>query len=284
MQVYIDLYVLINFSMDLLCLMTVGALLHRRVSRGRAILAAALGGLYSAAALLLSLDGVLGFLCDAAVAFLLCTVAFFSRRERLPSVCKSAAVFVLTSMLLGGIMTGLYSVLNRLQLPLESLEGDGISVWIFALVTAVAGVLTARGGAFLGFSKRTSHVTVHAVLFGHAVELCAMVDSGNLLRDPISGKSVIVADRTRIASALPPELIRALDEGTPLDWLATAEHARLARPIPTGTATGEALLLALVPDTLTLTVGKETFPADYLIAPARLGHTLRGFDAIISLH
>ena len=284
MQVYIDLYVLINFSMDLLCLMIVGSLLHRRVRRGRAILAAVLGGLYSAAALLLTIDGVIGFALDAAAAILLCTVAFRTRAEKLLTTLKSATVFVLTSMLLGGIMTGLYSMLNRLHLPLETLQGDDLSVWIFALVTAVAGILTARGGAFLGFSKKVSHVTVHAVLFGRAVELCAMVDSGNLLRDPISGKSVIVADAERLRSILPPDLIRACNQKDPTQWLTTHENAKRARPIPTSTATGQSLLLALVPDSLTLTVGKETYPADYLIAPAPLGYTTQGFDAVIALH
>lgn len=284
MQVYIDLYVLINFSMDLLCLMIVGSLLHRRVRRRRAIVAAILGGLYSAAALLLTLDGVIGFALDAAVAILLCVIAFHTKGERFRTTLKSAAVFVLTSMLLGGIMTGLYSLLNRLHLPLETLQGDGISVWIFALVTAVAGVLTARGGAFLGFSKKTSHVTVHARLFGRAVVLCAMVDSGNLLRDPISGKSVIVANVERLKPLLPPDLVKALGEGDPTRWLMTHENAKRARPIPTSTATGQSLLLALVPDTLTLTVGKETYPADYLIAPAPLGASAQGFDAVIALH
>ena len=284
MQVYIDLYVLINFSMDLLCLMIVGSLLHRRVSRLRAVAAAILGGLYAAASLLLGLDGVLGFACDAAVAILLCVTAFHTKGERFRTTLKSAAVFVLTSMLLGGIMTGLYSWLNRLNLPLESLQGDGISVWIFALVTAVAGVLTARGGAFLGFSKKVSHVTLHAVLFGRAVELCAMVDSGNLLRDPVSGKSVIVADLGHLKPLLPPELVKALDEGDPTRWLTTHENAKRARPIPTSTATGQSLLLALVPDSLTLTVGNETYPADYLIAPAPLGASAQGFDAVIALH
>ena len=284
MQVYIDLYVLINFSMDLLCLMIVGSLLHRRVRRLRAILAAILGGLYAAASLLLALDGAVGFACDAGVAILLCVIAFHTRGEKFRAVLKNAAVFVLTSMLLGGIMTGLYSLLNRLSLPLESLQGDGISVWIFALVTAVAGVLTARGGSFLGFSGKVSHVTLHAVLFGRAVELCAMVDSGNLLRDPVSGKSVIVADVERLRPLLPPDLLRALGEGDPIRWLTTHENAKRARPIPTSTATGQSLLLALVPDSLTLTVKDQTYPADYLIAPAPLGGAAQGFDAVIALH
>ena len=43
------------------------------------------------------------------------------------------------------------------------------------------------------------------------------------------------------------------------------------------------MLLAIVPERLTLDTGKESFDAEYLIAPARLGESARGFDALIGL-
>lgn len=284
MQVYIDLYFLINTSMDLLCLMIVGALMHRRVARWRAVLAAVIGGGYAAGALLLGLDGVLGFACDCAAALLLCAVTFATRGSRFRRTLQCVPVLLLVSMLLGGVMTGLYFLLNRLHLPFESLQGDGLSVWTFALLSAAAGIVTARGGRFWGFAKKTKRVTVRATLFGHEVELAAMVDSGNLLTDPVSGKSVIVADLERLSSALPPALISACRRGDPTAWLSTYENAKLTRPIPTKTATGQTLLLAIVPEKLTLTVGEDTYPADYLIAPAHLDATAQGFDAVIALH
>lgn len=284
MQVYIDLYFLINVSMDLLCLMITGTLLHRRVSRWRAICAAILGGGYAVAALLLGFDGLLGFLGDCAAALLMCVVTFASRGSRFARTLRCVPVLVLVSMLLGGVMTGLYSLLNRLHLPFEMLEGDGLSVWTFALLTAVASIATVKGGGFLGLSKKTKRVTVHATLFGKEIELCAMVDSGNLLRDPVSGKSVIVAELSRLAPVLPPEQDRACARGDFTAWLSTYENARRARPIPTQTATGQGMLLALIPERLTLTVGSDTYPADYLIAPAALGESAQGFDAVISLH
>jgi len=282
--VYIDLYVLVNFSMDLLCLMITAALLHRQVKRLRAILAALLGGAYAAAALLLGWNGLPGVLADLLAACLMCTVAFASRRQSFWRILQCAAVQALVSMLLGGVMTALYAALNRLNLPFSALQGDGISVWLFALLSAVAGVATLRGGSFLGLSRKTKHVTLHAVLFGHEITLTAMVDSGNLLRDPVSGKSVIVADVKRLEQVLPPDLVRALHHGDPLSWLSTYENAKRARPIPTQSATGQSILLALVPDSLTLTADGNTYPADYLIAPSPLGSSAKGFDAVISLH
>ena len=287
-EVYVDLYFLINASMDLLGLMIGATLLHRKVKRFRALLAAAFGGIYAVAALLLVWDGVLGFFADCIAALLICVIAFPpvkapSAFKRLCQLFKITAVYVLVSMILGGIMTALYSCLNRLELPFESLQGDGLSVWLFVLITALAGIMTAKGGRFLGLSQKTKCVTVHAILFGKPVTLRALVDSGNLLRDPISGKSVMIADLAAVASVLPLPLRRACESGIYTDWLSTYENSRMTRPISTHTATGNTLLLAIIPDRLILTPdGGEAYEADYLIAPAPLGDKALGFDALIA--
>lgn len=282
-EVYIDLYFLTNVSMDLLCLMITAALLHRTVKRFRAIAAAVLGGGYAVAALLFSLDGIVGFVSDLSVAFLMCTVAFYVRKTSFLQLLRCTLVQALVSMMLGGVMTALYACLNRLHLPLEVLQGDGLSVWTFALLTAVASIATLRGGKLFGLSQKTKSVTVHAVLFGKSVTLSAMVDSGNLLRDPVSGKSVIVADTARIAPLLPPAMRQAYASNDFTALLSTYEHAKRLRPIPTETATGTGLLFAIVPDSLTLMQDGSAVPADYLIAPAPLGNTAKQFDAVISL-
>ncbi len=282
-EVYLDLYVLVNFSMDLLCLMITAALLHRRMPRWRPFLAAALGGIYAAIALLLGLRGGVGFVLDAAVALLICLIGFYAKGTRPLSVLKWTVVYVLISMMVGGVMTGLYACLNRLHLPLESLGSDDISVWTFALLSAVAGVATWRGGRLLGISSKTKLVSVRAVLFGKTVTLRAMVDTGNLLRDPVSGRSVIVADTARLEDALPPPLLRAYQTGEFGEWLSSYENAKCIRAIPTQTASGNSLLFAIIPEALSVDEGKGEYRADYLIAPTSLGDTRGRFDAVIPM-
>ena len=280
-EVYVDLYFLINTGMDLLCLMITASLLHRKVHRGRAVLGAALGGAYAVLALLFGGGGIWGFLTDCALAFVMCTVAFYQKTASLSFLLKTTATDVLVSMLLGGIMTGLYSLLNRLHLPLDVLQGDGLSVWGFAILTLLASIATLRGGRFFGFSRRMKSVTVRATLFGHELTLEAFVDSGNLLRDPLSGKSVIVADREKIKHLLPLPL---RTPEPPLESLLNDPRlAHRLRLIPTKTATGESMLVALIPDRLEISDGKNTYGADYLLAPAELGDVAKGLDAIIAL-
>ncbi len=280
-SVYADLYFLINTAMDLLCLMITASLLHVRVKRWRAIIAASLGGAYSVAALLLGGGGVLGFFSDCAVGILMCAITFATRRLTFARLLKCTVVQFFTSMLLGGIMTGLYALLNRLELPFEALEGDGLSVWLFALLSAAAGFATVTGGRFFGFAKRTKHVHVEATLLGKPLCFDAMVDTGNLLRDPISGRGVIVVKKELILPLLPPSLLLAVEADRPDAWLSDPAYVRYVRLIPAQTATGRAWLPALLPQALSVTEGRMTYIADYLIAPAELGDRAAGLDAVI---
>ena len=285
-EVYVDLYFLINTSMDLLGLLLTASLLHRRLPRWRGILAACLGGLYAVTALLLFWSGGLGFAFDCLAAILMILVAFPSKKEgrlwkKALYVLKITAVYLLVSMLLGGVMTALYSALNRLELPFDAMQGEGLSVWIFALITLLSGLVTARGGRFLGLSQKTKSVKIQARIFGRSISLCALVDSGNLLRDPISGKGVIVADLAALSPALPVALRRAVESGRFEEWLSIRENSRITRLIPARTANGESILLAIVPERLTLNTGKEQYDAEYLLAISPLCEGMEGFEALI---
>lgn len=278
-EVYIDLYFLINVSMNFLCLMIGAVLLHREVGRVRTLLAAMLGGTYAAAALLLGLNGAVGILLDILIVVLMCAVTFGKRGKGIMGIFRAAAVVWLTSMVLGGVMTALYAGLNRLHLPLETIEDDGLSVWIFVAVSALAGILTVKGGRWFGLSSKTQSAAIEVTLYGKTLHLRAMIDTGNLLRDPVSGKGVVVAELSALQSVLPQELFRACESGDASSYLTDHEKARRVRLIPANSAAGAALLLALIPEQMTVTVGKESFSSDCLIAPRLLG--LRDFDAII---
>lgn len=282
-EVYVDLYFLINVSMDLLCLLITASLLHCPVRRWRAVTAALLGGGYAVLSLLLSLGGAISLLLDLCGALLLCLVAFHSAGQGFWRSVRASLVFALCSMTLGGVMTALYSLLNRWNLPLDALQGDGLSVWTFALLSAVASIATLRGGRLSALSQKTKRITLSLSLFGKELTLSAMVDSGNLLRDPVSGKSVIVADLSRLSPILPAELARAYQSGDFSEWMQDYTRAKKLRPIPTQSAMGKGILFAIVPDRLLLhPEGKKPFPADYLIAPAPLGESAQGFDAVIA--
>lgn len=281
-EIYADLYVLINFGMDLLCLTVTASLLHLPARRWRILLASGMGGLYSLLSLLFSPAGLLGLLFDLLAAMALAGVAFAQRGNGLLRHLRVTGAYFLSSVLLGGVMTALYAFLNRLALPLDRVQKDGLEAWIFALLGATAGLATLKGGRLFAFSARRRYVTLTATLFGRTVTLRALIDSGNLLQDPLSGRGVIVVDRRALRGLLPEKLLAADTPQRLTDLLEDYELARLIRLIPVRSATGEGLLPAVIPEQLRVTDRRTTYSGDQLLAISDLGEDARDFDAVMA--
>ncbi len=279
--VYADLLFMINFSMDLLCMLLVARLLSRRVSLLRMVPAAAIGGLYSVAALFIPSNAT-GFLLDLAVCILMCLLAFRQRREKITSLLILSAAFLLSSLLLGGIMTAIFHLLNRYA-PSPELGGEdgGMPLWLLAPIAALSSLITWLGGRFLRKRAQIREAELAVSLGNRRAVMRAICDSGNLLRDAISGRAVVVADLRYAEFLLPPGCPSAEEWGPGTLGALPSEVADRIRVIPTRTATSEGLLYALRPDAMTVTVGNSSRPTDALIAFAPLGRTLESGSAIL---
>ena len=152
--VYVDLLFMINFSMDFLCFFLTARILALPLSLPRTLLASALGGIYSDIALFITLGALPSLLLDIFVCVLICAIAFLKKGE-LSSLPLYIIVYFAISMALGGFMTAIFNLLNKADIPLESGASDGISVWAFAALAAVSGLLTFFGGRFFLPSSRS---------------------------------------------------------------------------------------------------------------------------------
>lgn len=274
--VYVDLYFLINFSMDFLCFFLLSKLLSVKLSFGRTIAASLLGGLYANLALFLPLSSLPALLLDMAACTLMCAVALLRRHEgkRLPLY---ALVYIAVSMVLGGAMTALFHLFNRLELPLGEVAQDDLSVWLLALLAIVGGLITHLCGRF--FSKRGTrrHATLSLRYGSCTCTLGALCDTGNLLREPMSGKLCIVVERERLRGLLPDDLLTA-SAAVSSDPARYARYAGRIRLLPAASATGERMLLGLRLDNVTLDSGGGPHAVDAFIVPTSLGGTA---DALI---
>lgn len=279
--VYADLLFLINFSMDFLCLFLVARLLSRPFSLLRVVLSSTFGGLYSVVSLFSPIE-TWGWFFDIIFCIFMCLIAFFRRKEGIGSLVLSSAVFFLASMLLGGIMTAIFNLMNRANPPLDSFTDDqGMPLWLFALVAALASAITWIGGRFLRRRAQIPAAQVEIRLGNRKAVIHAMCDSGNLLRDSISGKPVIVSDVKNAINLLPANC-EAIKE-----WNAETVHslppdiAARVRLIPTSSVGSDGIMLALRPDSVTIRVGNRIRSADALVGFANIHCALHTCTAIL---
>ena len=279
--VYLDLYFMINFSMDLLCFILSSKLLSYPVSIKRYVVASVFGGMYACASLFLSPRGFFGLFVDIGACVAMSIIAV-KKKGNLKECMSYALVYSATSIILGGFMTALYSLFNRIgldrMLGSES-DADGMSVWLFAILAVISGVVALFGGKIFRKNSSRRYGEVEITYGGKSTVLRALCDSGNLLREPISAKACIVVDKKEIEKILPRELINLINNGSL--GVTDSVHNKKIRIIPTTTVGGEGMLYALRVDCLRVNLGKGWREVDAFVALGMIGDSEENTKALI---
>lgn len=188
-ELYVDSLFLINFVMNLYLLILVNRSSLRTATPGRLIAGAAFGG--GSYLLLLIWRGAVWFrlILGAAGAFGMILIAF--RVKGLRNFLKLAEKMLFYSFCIGG---GLLFLIRRLHFAGKSLTG------IFGIL-GVGGILF----LFLGRSRRRAeqeNFVCQATLVCEEtkVTVTALIDSGNSLMEPVSGKPVSVVEEAVLRS------------------------------------------------------------------------------------
>jgi stage II sporulation protein GA (sporulation sigma-E factor processing peptidase) len=266
---YLDTLFFLNYGLDYLALYFAGRLMKLPTRQWRLLLAALPGAAFAAAAVLWLGESPWYYLGFVLVGALMVWIGFGrdAGRTRL-LLCTVAQLGA--AILLGGVISALYHVLNGLitpgvQMPISA--GEGIlllAVLSGGVIKLAFAVLDRRGGG--------DRVRVTVEAFGRKCKLLLYVDSGNLLRDPLDGKQVIVLSR-RAMTALPIFVRRSLETGQP-----EGEMKRRMRVIPTHSVGGDRLLYGFVPDSVTDEKGRRF---DAVVAMGN-GDDFGGNDGLIS--
>lgn len=171
MAVYVDLVVLMNFAVDFLLLLGTNRLAGFPMGAGRAAAAAILGGIYGGACLLPGFQFLGNTLWRVVSLGLMGTVAFGWNRSAL----RRCVLFLLLSMALGGIALGL---------------GTGSFLSVAGAAAAVAALC---GVGFQGRAVPRRYIPVALPAADGILRFSALHDTGNTLRDPLTGEPVLVA-------------------------------------------------------------------------------------------
>lgn len=171
MRVYLDLVVLLNFLVDFFLLLGTNRLAGFSPGYGKCVLAAALGGIYGGACLLPGF-GFLGNTLWRLVSLgLMAGIAFGWNR----GAFQRGAVFVLLSMALGGVAMGI---------------GSG-GFWV--LILSAAGLWLLCRVSFRGNIGQQEYVPVELAWGKRKIRVIALRDTGNTLKDPLTGEQILVA-------------------------------------------------------------------------------------------
>ena len=204
--VYADILFFINFSMDFLCFYICSRVLGRRLHVLRATVASVIGG--AVAMLFFDPGGSAEILLDIGVLLIMCAVAQPNGKNSLAGEFGGAAMYAGISAALGGFMTAVYSLANRLGLsgdaaaPGSGDVGGEMSAWVFALLAASGAAAAVIGGRRLRLRSSGDRFSVTVSMGGKNASFDGMTDSGNLLSDPLSGRRVMICELSAVDGLL----------------------------------------------------------------------------------
>ena len=260
MIVYIDVLFAINFSMDFLSLFLSAHFTKRKIFKKRMLISAIIGGVYSIIDFIYPIkNAVLSITVSILTSIIMCMIAYYEKSIR--AFIKIYLIYWAVSLSLGGIMSALYTFLNKIlseYIAGYSYENvyNGARFFVIILLTLIASIVF--GKAFSN-EKAMKSVQIYVKIGDKEYNIDSLCDSGNLLTEPISGKSVVLVAKNS-------EIGKQIEEMSEI----------VKRFIPYSTANGHGLLKGIIPKTIKINeVSKEA-----IVAPSE-NDTFGGYEACV---
>lgn len=257
LTVYLDVLLFINLYINFLLLRLTSRLTDTPRGFWRILLGAGAGSFFSLWMLLPQVHFIVTAIVKAAMAAAIIFATF--GRQRADKFVRLVAVFYLSSYIFAGAMFGIWLAVKPSGMLINnSVVYFNISPLLLiitsALCYAIVWLISAVSRRL--FAPQPRSCSINIAYGGRTVELSALVDTGNSLRDAFSDRPIVIIDG-RAAQVLLTEQVPALT--------ADGEVPKGFRVVPYSVVGGGGLMPVFRPDLITAEVDGRTKPLDALV-------------------
>lgn len=213
MTIYLDVVLIENLSMNYIILFATGYILKIKLKHIRLIISALLGGIYS----ILAYTEILHTYSNVFMKFILSVVMVYIayNPKNIKLLAKQITIFYLTSFVFGGTAFALLYFIK----PQDILMKDGVFIGTYPLKIALLGGIVGFTITVIAFkivkyriSKKDMFCEI-VIFFGDkSVKAKAMIDTGNMLKDPITRMPVIVVEKDILYEIIPYKILDNLEK------------------------------------------------------------------------
>lgn len=276
--VYIDVLFFVNLSINISLIMCTGYIIKLKPKTARLIISASFGALYSCFIFIGDIDALYSLGMRAGVAVFMMLTAF--GRCTVISLIKRVMVFLASTLALGILMLSVL-YFSDIGLRLGGVIKNGVfyfnipTHYMLLCSLAVYGIIYVAERLIKRSSVRSfARVTLRHL--GKTVELKALVDTGNMLRDPLSGRKVLIAEANKLSPLFDFDIEDAFREQNVPENMPAG--FRLIPYSSIGNQNG--LMAAFIPDTVKV----ESIEKDDIITAVFCGNLSQSgdYNALIS--
>ena len=212
MTIYIDVVLIENLIMNYIILLSTGLILKLKIKHSRLILASLLGAVYSIIAYMEVLEVYSSIILKKILSVLIVYIAF--NPQKVKQLWKDILLFYLTSFVFGGAAFALIYVVK----PQDILMKNGLFLGTYPLKNVMLGAMIAFLIIITAFtvvknkiSKKDMFCKIEIRLNGENIKSNTMIDTGNMLKEPITNTPVIVVEHTLLYQCMPKEILNNLE-------------------------------------------------------------------------
>lgn len=212
LTIYLDIILLENLLMNYIIVFATGLITKVQIKQVNLILASFIGAVYAVLSYLTAMQIYSNFILKLILSICMVYVAY--RSKNVKALCKHLLIFYLTSFAFGGCAFALLYYIR----PQDILMKNGVYIGTYPLKIALLGGVVGFVVVNIAFkiiknriSKNDMFCEVEINLNNKASNVKAMIDTGNLLKDPITGTDVIVVESEKLESIIPKEVLKSMN-------------------------------------------------------------------------
>lgn len=213
LTIYIDVVLIENLIMNYIILLATGIILKIKIKHLRLITASLIGAIYTILTYVITIQIYSNFFLKFILSMIIIYVAY--NPPNVKKMWKYLLVFYLTSFVFGGAAFALIYIVK----PQDILMKNGLFLGTYPLKNVVLAGIVGFISVTTTFkivknkiTKKDIYKEIKIEMNGKQIHLNAMLDTGNMLKDPITEKPVIVVEKIILYEILPKELLDNLEK------------------------------------------------------------------------
>ena len=213
MTIYIDVVLIENLIMNYIILLATGLILKIKIKHIRLIIGSLLGAIYTIIGYIGILEIYSSFILKIILSIMIVYIAYYP--QTLKKMWKELLFFYLTSFVFGGVAFSLIYIVK----PQEIIMKNGLFLGTYPLKTVILGAIVAFVIIITAFKIIKSKISKKDLICEITVEIedkkistNALIDTGNMLKEPITNTPVVVIERMLLYDVIPKEILNHLEE------------------------------------------------------------------------
>ena len=204
MTIYLDVVLVENLCMNYIIFFASAYVLKKKVKHIRLIISALIGGIYSILAYVQILQIYSNIICKFILSIVMVYIAY--KPKNIKELTKDIIFFYLVSFVFGGTAFALLYFIK----PQEILMKNGVYVGTYPLKIAVLGgivgftiLVVALKFIKIKLTKKDIFCNICIYIEDKCLEMIAILDTGNMLKDPITNSPVIIVEKDKLKDIFP---------------------------------------------------------------------------------